>query len=72
MLGGGLGIIPYTDIIGKIIPTNKRGAFFGGIGILAGPLSVGAAFAARQTIANVTYPKNYALLFGIAAIGLAL
>jgi len=69
--GGGLGNIPYTDIIGKIIPTNKRGAFFGGMGILAGPLSVGAAFAARYILANVTYPNNYALLFGMAAIGLA-
>ncbi len=70
--GGGLGAIPYTDIIGKIIPPNKRGAFFGGRGILAGPLSVGAAFAARYILANMPYPNNYALLFGIAAVGLAI
>ena len=70
-VGGGLGAIPYTDIIGKIIPPNKRGAFFGGMGILAGPLSVGAAFVARYILANVTYPNNYALLFGMAAVGLA-
>ena len=70
--GGGLGNIPYTDIIGKIIPPNKRGAFYGGIGILAGPLSVGAAFVARYILANVTYPNNYALLFGIAAVGLSI
>jgi len=71
-VGGGLGAIPYTDIIGKIIPPNRRGAFFGGRGILAGPLSVGAAFAARYILAHVLYPNNYALLFGIAAIGLAI
>lgn len=70
--GGGLGNIPYTDIIGKIIPPNKRGAFFGGRGILAGPLSVGAAFLARYILANVPYPNNYALLFGMAAVGLAI
>jgi len=70
-VGGGLGAIPYTDIIGKIIPPNKRGAYFGGMGILAGPLSVSAAFAARYILANVTYPENYALLFGMAAVGLA-
>jgi len=70
--GGGLGNIPYTDIIGKIIPPNKRGAFYGGMGVLAGPLSVGAAFAARQILADVPYPDNYALLFGIAAVGLAI
>jgi len=41
------------------------------MGILAGPLSVGAAFVARYILANVTYPNNYALLFGMAAVGLA-
>jgi MFS family permease len=69
--GGGLGNIPYTDIIGKIIPANRRGAFFGGKEAIAGPLSVGAALAARQVLAHVDYPDNYALLFGMAALGLA-
>jgi len=36
--GGGLGNIPYTDIIGKVIPLSRRGAFFGGREALAGPL----------------------------------
>jgi MFS family permease len=70
--GGGLGNIPYTDIIGKIIPPSRRGAFFGGKEALAGPLAVGAALAARQILANVVYPNNYALLFGLAALGLAI
>ena len=70
--GGGLGNIPYTDIIGKIIPANRRGTFFGGKEALAGPLAVGAALAARQILANVDYPNNYALLFGLAALGLAI
>jgi MFS family permease len=68
--GGGLGNIPYTDIIGKIIPANRRGMFFGGKEALAGPLAVGAALAARQILAHVDYPNNYALLFGLAALGL--
>ena len=68
--GGGLGNIPYTDIIGKIIPTNRRGTFFGGIGALAGPLSVGAALAAQRILAKVHYPNSYASLFGLAAIAL--
>jgi hypothetical protein len=70
--GGGLGNIPYTDIIGKIIPARRLGAFFGGKGALAGPLSVGAALLARQILTNVAYPDNYALLFGLAAGGLAI
>ena len=68
--GGGLGGVPYTDIIGKIIPSNRRGAFFGGRQALAGPLSVGAALLARHVLAEVAYPNNYALLFGLAAVAL--
>lgn len=68
--GGGLGGVPYTDIIGKIIPPHRRGAFFGGKQALAGPLSVGAALLARQILANRAYPTNYALLFGLAAASL--
>jgi MFS family permease len=70
--GGGLGNIPYMDIIGKIIQPNRRGAFFGGMGALAGPLSVGAALMAQQILAHTDYPDNYALLFGLAAIGLTI
>ncbi len=69
--GGGLGGIPYTDIIGKVIPPDRRGLFFGGKEALAGPLAVGAALLARRILAEVDYPNNYALLFGLAAVGLA-
>ena len=69
--GGGLGNIPYTDIIGKVIPPDRRGAFFGGKEALAGPLAVGAALLARRILAEVAYPHNYALLFALAAAGLA-
>ncbi len=70
--GGGLGNIPYTDIIGKIISSDRRGAFFGGKAALAGPLAMGAALAARQILAHVPYPNNYAILFGLAALALAI
>ena len=69
--GGGLGNIPYTDIIGKVIPASRRGTFFGGKEALAGPLAVGAALLARRILAGVEYPRSYALLFGLAAAALA-
>ena len=69
--GGGLGGIPYTDIIGKVIPPHRRGLFFGGKEALAGPLAVGGALLARHVLAEVDYPDSYALLFGLAAAGLA-
>jgi MFS family permease len=68
---GGLGSVAYTDIIGKIIPQERRGAFFGGREALAGPLSVGAALIARHVLARVAYPLSYALLFGLAALSLS-
>jgi MFS family permease len=69
--GGGLGNIPYTDIIGKVIPAGRRGAFFGGKEALAGPLAVGAALLAQRILAWAGYPDNYALLFALAAVSLA-
>jgi len=68
--GGGLGGVPYTDIVGKVIPPDRRGAFFGGRQALAGPLAVGAALLARHVLATVAYPNGYALLFGLAAVSL--
>lgn len=68
--GGGIGGVPYTDIIGKIIPQDRRGAFFGGREALAGPLAVGAALLARYVLSHVSYPNDYALLFGLAAMAL--
>ncbi len=68
--GGGLGGVPYTDIVGKVIPPGRRGAFFGGRQALAGPLAVGAALLARHILATLPYPNGYALLFGLAAASL--
>ena len=70
--GGGLANVPYMEVIGKVIPPGKRGAFFGGKSALAAPLSIGAAFLAKDILAKVNYPNNYALLFALAALGLGI
>ena len=70
--GGGMGGVPYTDIIGKIIPPAKRGAFFGTRAALGGVLSTGAALLAKHILPAVPYPDNYALLFAAAAGALAI
>jgi hypothetical protein len=69
-IGGGIGGVPFTDIIGKVIPADRRGAFFGGRQLLSGPLAVGAAMVSRQILKEMPYPNNYALLFGLAAAAL--
>ncbi len=70
--GGGLGGIPYTDIIGKVIPPQRRGAFFGGRQALAAPLSITAAFLAKRILRTYDYPNNYALLFALSALALGI
>jgi len=70
--GGGLGATPYTDLVGKVIPLPKRGRFFGGRAILSGPLALLAAMFAKYELSRVTYPVNYALLFGLAAAALGI
>ncbi|MCD6521033.1 MAG: MFS transporter [Anaerolineae bacterium] len=69
-IGGGLGGVPYTHIIGRVIPPDKRGAFFGGRQALSGPLAIGAALLAQRVLTDLPYPNNYALLFGLAALSL--
>jgi len=68
--GGGIGGVPYADIIGNVIPQHRRGAFFAGREALAGPLAIGAALLARHVLSHIPYPANYALLFGLAATAL--
>lgn len=68
--GGGLGGVPYTDIIGKVIPKQRRGAFFGGKEALAAPLALGGALLVKPILGGLAYPANYALLFALAAAAL--
>ncbi len=70
--GGGIGGIPYTDIIGKVIPPQRRGAFFGGRQALAAPLSIAGAFLAKDILRTYRYPNNYAMLFGLSALALGI
>jgi len=69
--GGGIGGVPYMVVIGKVIPPWRRGSFFAGRQILAAPLAIGGAFLARHILASEPYPRSYALLFGLAAVGLS-
>jgi len=70
--GGGLGGVPYTDIVGKVIPSTQRGAFFATREVLSGPFAIGAALLAPHILSGIVYPYNYALLFALAATGLGI
>lgn len=68
--GGGFGGLPYTDIIGKVIPLNKRGAFFATRAAVGGTLAFSSMALVRYVLKSKPYPTNYAMLFGLAAVSL--
>lgn len=69
--GGALGGVPYTDIIGKVIPARRRGAFFASTQAAGKVFSVGAAVLAGVVLAR-SYPTNYATLFLLSALSLCI
>ncbi|MGB9779699.1 MFS transporter [Caldanaerobacter sp.] len=71
-LSGGFAGIAYTDLIGKLLPSEKRGGFFAikqffnGVGSLTGGLMVAWIFKPGA----LEFPKNYSIAFLIGGIGL--
>ncbi len=74
-LGAGLVNIPFMDIVGKVVPPHRRGAFFGqrmfwgGILALAGSSVVGFLLAEPD---GLRFPLNVSVMFVLAAIFFAL
>ncbi len=67
-LAGGMAALPWQEVMARVIPISHRGRFFGfsrvfgqGAGILGSVLT-------GLILANLSYPRNYALGFGVAVI----
>ncbi|MDP8240725.1 MAG: MFS transporter [Candidatus Hatepunaea meridiana] len=78
-ISGGLAGVVFLDIIGKSVPTigkpgtPGRGKFFGWRVFLGGLVSILAGFLIiNPVLEHISYPTNFALLFGIAAIMIAI
>lgn len=71
-LGGGLTATPWQSLIGKIIPANRRGAFYGGQSSAASLMTSLAVVAAGFILVTVPSPMNYALCFALAAVGMGI
>ena len=67
---GALGNVPYTDLIGRVIPASYRGTFFASRQMI-GSLFALASSALAAALLTIPWPWNYAALFLAAALALA-
>lgn len=70
MLAGFAGL-PFIIITAKVIPANRRGLVFGLRQIIGGALGIAAGGIVAMILNGVpglSFPKNYALVFALAAI----
>lgn len=66
--GGGLAGVAFMDIVGKTIPADKRGSFFGMRMLLGGGLSALAGFLIQRILDAHDFPNNFGILFSIASV----
>lgn len=66
--GNGVATPAWFSMIGKVLPVNRRGIFFGvseGLGTLMG---IAGAFFVGRVLDEMGYPLNFATLFLVAAV----
>lgn len=66
--GGGVSGVSFTDVVGKAIPANKRGSFFGMRMFFGGGLAALAGILIERILRVYSFPKNFGVLFLIAAV----
>ena len=71
-LGGAFANISYTDILGKSIDEQSRKSFFSLRQVITGLILLSSVFLARSVLTADEYPLNYAHMFFIGFIALAI
>ncbi|MHB0875518.1 MAG: MFS transporter [Anaerolineae bacterium] len=74
-LSGGLSGLAFTNTVGKVIPSRRRGRFFGLRAFFGGMLVFVGSLLARHLLTEppgLAFPTNYAVIFGIAAAAVLL
>jgi MFS family permease len=69
-LGSGFVATPWQEMLAKIIPVTHRGRFFGGAHVAGQLLGLGGSAVAAWILAAWPYPQNFALSFGVGAVGI--
>ncbi|MFA4028454.1 MAG: hypothetical protein GDYSWBUE_000334 [Candidatus Fervidibacterota bacterium] len=74
MLMGGVGGLAFMDIVTRIIPPRRRGAFWGARNLFGGLLGVLSGFIVKEILAMekaLPFPSNYMLLMLFSLISYA-
>jgi hypothetical protein len=74
-LAGGLSGLAFTNTVGKVIPSRRRGRYFGLRAFFGGILVFASSLLARHLLtepAGLAFPRNYAVIFAIAAAAVLL
>jgi MFS family permease len=66
-LGGGMAGVSFTDIVGKTIPEEKRGSFFGARKLVGGGLAALGGLLIQRILGLYDFPHNFGVLFLIAS-----
>jgi MFS family permease len=66
-LGGGMAGVSFTDIVGKTIPEEKRGSFFGARKLIGGGLAALGGLLIQRILRFSDFPQNFGILFLVAS-----
>jgi MFS family permease len=66
--GGGLAGVSFMDIVGKTIPENKRGSFFGARKLVGGGLAALGGIMIQRILILFDFPQNFGILFLISSV----
>lgn len=71
---GGISMLPWIDIVGKIIPLEQRARLFGNRRFWGGTLGILAGVLVKYILSDrsgLMFPYNYGALFGLATVFVA-
>jgi MFS family permease len=67
-LGAGVAGIPFMDIVGKAVPSTRRGTFFGARLFFGGIASALAGIFVKNVLEARPFPDDFAILFVTASV----
>ena len=67
-IAGGMSALPWQEVMARVIPLSHRARFFGFSRVFGQGAGILGSIISGVILANLSYPRNYALGFGVAVI----